>query len=165
MNRFVLNLCLSILPATRLFSLKRLLCRLSNIDVGKKTCICGGVKFYGRGHIEIGQNCWIGLNTKFYTSATSSIIIGSKVDIAPETIFHTGSHEIGDAERRAGNGYSLDIKIGNGVWIGLRTTILAGVSIPNGCILAAGTVVLNREWQINSFLAGIPAKQKGNYRE
>jgi acetyltransferase-like isoleucine patch superfamily enzyme len=51
--------------------------------------------------------------------------------------------------------YSIDI--GNDVWIGAKVTILDGVSIGNGAIIAAGALV-NRNVQAYSIVGGVPAK-------
>ena len=49
------------------------------------------------------------------------------------------------------------IQIGNGVWIGSNAVILPGVTIGDGVVIAAGSVV-NRDCDANSFYAGTPAK-------
>lgn len=160
LHRSLVNVMLGAFPTTRFFRIKRWLCKQANIDVGKNTAICGGTKFYGNGKIQFGENCWIGINSKFYTSADSSLIIGDAVDIAPEVVFHHGSHEIGDKNRRAGPGYSKDIFVGSGSWIGVRSVLLAGAYIPTGCIVAAGTLVNTRIESCNVLVAGVPAKVK-----
>lgn len=48
-----------------------------------------------------------------------------------------------DAEHRAqGIGYSKPINIGDNVWIGTNSTICGGVSIGNGSVAGAGSVVI-----------------------
>lgn len=49
------------------------------------------------------------------------------------------------------------IKIGNHVWIGINATILKGVTIGDGAIIAAGAVV-NKDVEENSLVGGVPAK-------
>ncbi len=49
------------------------------------------------------------------------------------------------------------IRIGDDVWIGTGATILAGVTIGKGCIIAAGSVV-TRSFPAYSIIAGVPAK-------
>jgi acetyltransferase-like isoleucine patch superfamily enzyme len=49
------------------------------------------------------------------------------------------------------------IRIGNNCWIGSKVTILDGVTIGDGCILAAGTVV-TKSFPANSIIGGVPAK-------
>lgn len=49
------------------------------------------------------------------------------------------------------------VNIGDNVWIGENVCILLGVSIGDGCIIAANSVV-NRDVLDNSMVAGAPAK-------
>lgn len=49
------------------------------------------------------------------------------------------------------------IKIGNNVWIGMGATILPGVNIGDGAIIAAGSVV-NKDVPAYSLVGGVPAK-------
>lgn len=49
------------------------------------------------------------------------------------------------------------IKIGNHVWIGLKATILKGVTIGDGAIIAAGSVV-TKAVPANTLVGGVPAK-------
>ena len=153
----ILNIFLSFIPATRLFELKRILLRCFGVEVGEGTRIAGNVRFYGRGGIRIGNNCWIGIGTVFIVNQSAPISIGNCCDIAPEVLFHTGTHSIGSSTRRAGDGFSREIVVGDGCWIGTRSTLLAGVCIPIGCVVGAGAVVLPRHYSENSLLAGVPA--------
>lgn len=49
------------------------------------------------------------------------------------------------------------IKIGNKVWIGSNATILPGVTVGDGAIIAAGAVV-TKDVDSMSIVAGVPAK-------
>ena len=49
------------------------------------------------------------------------------------------------------------IIVGKNVWIGSNSTILQGVSIGDGAIVAAGAVV-TKDVPANSIVGGIPAK-------
>lgn len=51
----------------------------------------------------------------------------------------------------------LSVYIGNDVWIGARVTILEGVNIGDGAIVAAGSVV-NKDVPPYAIVAGVPAK-------
>ncbi|WP_060664555.1 DapH/DapD/GlmU-related protein [Bacillus sp. CHD6a] len=75
-----------------------------------------------------------------------------------EVLFCTSTHEFGTCERRAGKPYGKPIKIGNGCWVGARVTILPGVTIGDGCIIAAGSVV-TKDCESNSLYSGVPAKR------
>ncbi len=82
-----------------------------------------------------------------------SIVIGDNVAISENfTIWDSDAHEIID-----GGEATAPIIIGNKVWIGTNVTILKGVKIGDGAIIAAGSVV-NKDIPSNCLAAGIPAK-------
>ena len=49
------------------------------------------------------------------------------------------------------------IKIGKNVWIGSNATVLQGVSIGDGAVVAAGAVV-TKDVPANTIVGGVPAK-------
>ena len=49
------------------------------------------------------------------------------------------------------------IIIGNDCWIGRGATILGGVTIGDGCVIAAGSVV-TKSFPDNVIIGGVPAK-------
>jgi len=53
------------------------------------------------------------------------------------------------------------VVVGNDVWIGARATILEGVTIGDGAIIAAGAVV-NKDVEPYAIYGGVPAKKIGN---
>ena len=158
MRYYVANLFLALLPPTRFFVFKRILLRACGIGVGCGTRVCSGTKFYGAGRVVIGSDCWIGLETKFYTAEQAQIRIGDRCDIAPEVMFICGSHEIGDAERRAGAGTACSIEIGSGIWIGARSTVLGGAQLSNSSIYAAGSLVPGGSYPESVLMAGHPVR-------
>lgn len=86
--------------------------------------------------ISIGDNVYITAEVQFVTHDGGTLILRK---------------EIPDLE------WSATIKIGNDVYIGIRTIILPGVTIGNRCIIGAGSVV-SRSIPDNSVAAGVPAK-------
>lgn len=69
------------------------------------------------------------------------------------------NHVIGDSKQRAGKNVYSDINVGTGVWIGAKVTVLPGVTIGNGCVIAAGSVV-TFDCEDNCLYAGNPARKK-----
>ncbi|MDE7329669.1 MAG: sugar O-acetyltransferase [Clostridia bacterium] len=104
-----------------------------NITVGKNVFINSGCCFQDQGGIEIGDNALIG----------------------QQTVIATLNHDL-TPQRRA-DMFPAPVKIGNGVWIGAHSTILAGVTIGNGAVVAAGAVV-TKDVPENVAVAGVPAK-------
>ncbi len=50
------------------------------------------------------------------------------------------------------------IRIGHHVWIGCKSMILKGAEIADGCIIGANTFINNKFLNVNSIIAGNPAK-------
>ena len=107
--------------------------------------------------IEIGSGTYVGEEVMI---TGGKISIGLNCDIAPRCILHAGSHEIGVNDRRAGKTFGSFIIIGNGCWIGTSATILAGVKLGKGTMVAAGAVVMSGQYPDNVLLAGTPARIK-----
>jgi len=160
MKNIILNIFLCIVPNNKFYKLKSFILNTAGLKVGKNTRITGNIKIYGKGNVIIGDNVWLGIGCKFYLSDNAEIRIGNNCDIAPQVIFHTGTHKTGGSERRAGLGVSNSITIENGVWIGLGSIILAGSFVESGVIIGAGSVLISDSYKSNSLYAGNPAIQK-----
>lgn len=155
--RVVANWVLALLPVSRFYAVKRHFLNLAGVQVADGGAVNGGTRFLGRGRVAVGVQTWIGPNCRFYTHTDASISIGDRCDIAPEVSFVTGSHEFGSSERRAGAGCAKPIHVGNGCWIGTRVTILGGVRVEEGSVVAAGAVV-TKDVPENSLVGGVPAR-------
>lgn len=110
-----------------------------NVKIGKNSFINSYCQFHSvneKNNIEIGDNCYVGMNVNFCCI----------------------SHEIGNSNLRAGNNIYKPIKVNDGTWIGANTTILQGVTVGNGCIIAAGSVVI-KDCEPNCMYAGNPARK------
>lgn len=120
--------------------------------------------------LQIGNNCYIGKNTIIRTG--DELIIGNDVLISHNvTIMDTDSHEIDHLERAAsfkqmvqyghpaqkGNVKAKPIYIHDHVWIGYNCSILKGVIIGEGAIIAAGSVV-TKNVEPFTMVAGNPAR-------
>lgn len=93
-----------------------------------------------------------------YNNNEASIVIGEKVSIAMNVTLCTHTHMIGSSEYRASMPTIYKpIKIKNGCWIGANVFIGPGVTIEEGCVIAAGAVVME-DCKANSMYAGVPAR-------
>ena len=137
----------------RYFEIKRHLLNSIGYSIGEGTKVVGPIECYGK--LIIGKDCWIGKNLKINGNGT--VTIGDNCDIAPEVTFQTGGHEIGDATRRAGKGLVFSQRIGNGVWIGGRSTILGNTTIGDSSVIA-GCACVVRDVEENVLVGGVPAK-------
>lgn len=143
----------------------------TSIDIGQNSHIRGELLVfpYG-GKIKVGQNCFIGENTRIWSG--DQIIIGNDVLISHNVnIIDTNTHELDSIERaqgfisltsighpsEKGNILTAPIFIGDNVWINFNSIILKGVTIGSGSIIAAGSIVTS-DIPENSLVAGSPAK-------
>ena len=117
-----------------------------------------GCIFYSN-KILIGKDTFI--NYRCIFDNLEAIEIGDNCHLAQEVLLAGATHEIGEAERRGGKVYGRPIKIGNGCWLGARVTVLPGVTIGEGSIIATGSVV-TKDCEPNALYAGIPARKVKN---
>ena len=104
-----------------------------NITVGKRVFINSGCRFQDQGGIVIGDDVLIGHNT----------------------VLATLNHD--DAPALRASLHPAPIVIGDRVWIGSNATILPGVTVGEGAIVAAGAVV-SRDVPPNTIAGGVPAR-------
>lgn len=153
-NRIIWFLVNHVYVGTKFFGIKRCLLRKLGMEIGEDTKVVGPV--FCSGDLIVGRNCWLGKN--LVINGNGKVFIGDNCDIAPEVTFLTGSHKIGKKERRAGEGYNDDIIVKEGSWIGARSTVLSGVAISSGAVVAACSCVVSNIEE-NSMVGGVPAKE------
>lgn len=150
---FVIN---NLLRGTHAFKAKRTLLNLCNgVDVKEGSKIVTPIHLPVMSTLCIGHDCWIGRDFSF--EGNGEVVIGDRCDIAPQVTFLTGSHEIGSAERRAGEGYNGKIEVGDGTWIGSRAVILPNVYIEKGNVIGSSTTI-TKNTKENCVYAGNPGK-------
>lgn len=150
---FIINL-----PPDDSFSnsyIRTLVVRIFGLNCGKKCQIKKPIYIQHHKNIVIGNNSFI--FGQSCIDAFALVTIGNNVRIAPQVTIITGTHEIGEPEKRAGETFGEPIVIGDGCWIGARVTITSGVTIGEGCIVSAGSVVM-RSMPAHSLIAGNPAR-------
>jgi maltose O-acetyltransferase len=116
-----------------------------------------GVYLYPLWNISIGDNSGFGRDS--YISAEDRVEIGKDVMIGPQLYIYTSNHEtkLGIPMIRQSVKTS-PVTIGNDVWIGARVTILPGVNIGDGAVIAAGAVV-TKHVAPYTIVGGVPARK------
>lgn len=124
------------------------------VKIGVGTSILRkSVFFTTRNRISIGKNCVI--NTACLLDGRGGTIrIGNNVDIARETNIWTLQHDPNSDYHEQEGG---DVVIEDYVWIASRCTILPGVTIGKGAVIASGAVV-TRDVPSMAIVGGVPAK-------
>ncbi len=105
------------------------------------------------GHkVSIGKGTVINNDCFLYT--TGGLVIGENVSISSGVWLVTGTHDMNDPQFP--DSYK-PIVIGDHAWIGIRATILAGVTIGEGAVVMAGAVV-TRDIAPFTVVGGVPAR-------
>lgn len=100
--------------------------------------------------VAIGANSYI--NSRSEIKCQSSVEIGSNCAISWDVcIMDTDYHSLN------GEVISKPIYIDDNVWIGCKATILKGVSIGKGAVIAAGALV-TKDVPAYALVGGVPAK-------
>ncbi len=123
---------------------------LSHVELGDFTYIGSGTEI---GHATIGKFCSIG----------ADILIGlgnhpTNTFVSTHPLFYStrGQSQIVISDHDYFEEH-VPVTIGNDVWIGTRAIVLGGVTIGNGAIVAAGTLV-TKDVPPYAIVGGVPAK-------
>ena len=103
-------------------------------------------------NIHIGKNVFINMGCKFQDQG--GIYIGDGALIGHNVVLATLNHAMSPEDRASM--IPAPIRIGKRVWIGANATVLPGVTIGDGSIVAAGAVV-TKDVPENTVVAGVPA--------
>jgi len=104
-------------------------------------------------NITVGKNVFINACCKFQDQA--GITIGDGSFIGHNVTIATINHDFNPDNRAAM--YPKPVKICKNVWIGSDCTILPGITIEDGAVIGAGSVV-TKNVPKNTVVAGNPAK-------
>jgi acetyltransferase-like isoleucine patch superfamily enzyme len=162
--------------------LKAILLRLRGAHVGRK-CLIGArlAVPYARGltignrvevehdvflklvareaSLKIGDHTFVGRGCEIDVAGT--ITIGAHTLLAPGVFITDHAHNQSAAKRFDEQGNRIaPVVIGDDAWLGVRSVILAGVTIGNGAIVGAGAVV-TKDVEPYAIVAGVPARVIG----
>ncbi|QOD11854.1 acyltransferase [Psychrobacter sp. 28M-43] len=129
----------------------------TEILLGNKVTFRSGVLISGNGKLIIGDNTT--LNEYTIIACTQSVKIGANCMFAPYCYILDVDHEFADTSIAIKDqGYRQEpVVIGNDVWLGTGVVVTKGVTIGDGCIIAANSVV-NKDIPAYSIAGGVPAK-------
>lgn len=92
------------------------------------------------------------LSHQAFLQGAGGLSFGSRIMVGPRASFITAGHDLVTREATC-----APISIEDGVWVGANATILPGVTVGKGAIVAAGAVV-TRDVPPNVVVGGVPAR-------
>jgi acetyltransferase-like isoleucine patch superfamily enzyme len=125
----------------------------------------GNPRIHPTASLRCGYNIYLGLNSRInqyccvWASENSKIILGDNVLMGPGVKIFSSNYTTTDVEvpMILQPYVEKDIVIGNDVWLGSNSVIVAGVKIGDGSIVAAGSVV-TKDIPEYMIAGGVPAK-------
>ena len=146
------------------FRIRHRLLRAIGFDIGYGATflnmprIVGPADLYDR--LKIGNNFFSNVDPHFELEAP--ITIGDEVAFGHQVMLITTTHDMNIENyhlmrKRQGPNIAKPIVIEDGVWIGARATILPGVVIGEGSVVAAGAVV-SKDVPPHTIVGGVPAR-------
>jgi acetyltransferase-like isoleucine patch superfamily enzyme len=112
-------------------------CYGGKVNIGHNSFLGEYVIIYGHGGVEIGSNTLIAMHTCILSSNHTIPSRSELIRYTPDVL--------------------LPVKIGSDVWIGAGCKILGGITIGDGCVVGAGSVV-TKDLPDYSISVGNPAK-------
>lgn len=133
-------------------------------ELNENVVFLGPITFHYGINTKIGKNSFFNFN--FTCQDDAEVVIGENCDFGPNVTITTPIHPMLADERRklmCPDGaarrlcYARPVHIGSGCWICANVTILPGVTVGDGCVIGAGSVV-TRDIPAHSFAAGNPCR-------
>jgi len=128
---------------------------------GKNTVIRPSASLAYAQHIFLGDFVSIQRRTYIWAGEKSQIRIGDYTMIAPGVFITSDNYGLKKNDKiRSQATKEADVTIGSDVWIGAYSIILQGVTIGDGAVIAAGSIV-TKDVAPYAIVAGIPVKPIG----
>jgi len=127
---------------------------LNQVSIGIRSSF-----FASGGSIKVGAETAFNMNVHINASVGGAIRIGSQCLIGPNVVMRTANHNYsvrGIPIREQGH-QIRDIDIHDDCWVGANATILGGVTVGNGAVVGAGSVV-TKSVSPYSIVGGVPAR-------
>lgn len=130
----------------------------NNVTIAKFTVVqCTGVIHEMGVGLTLGDNSAVGAYS--FLGGQGGITIGSNVIMGPKVNIFSENHGFSDLSTpiRLQPITRRGVTIDDNCWIGANSTILDGVHIHTGCVVAAGSVV-TKDVMPNTVVGGVPAR-------
>lgn len=125
-------------------------------DVGEECYIEPPLRAnWGGKHVYMGSHVYANFNLTLVDDG--NIYIGDHVMIGPNVCITSTGHPVEPHLRKKALQFSLDVHIGNNVWIGAGVMIMPGVTIGDNTVIGAGSVV-TKDIPANVVAVGNPCR-------
>lgn len=133
--------------------------RSSILRMDEKTVLeCNGFKFMYGADIILFKGAKLCLGKGSFINSDCKIRCHKEISIGEGcAISHDFTVMDSDAHELNGSRNTNPVHIGDHVWIGTRVTILNGVNVGDGAVIAAGSLV-TKDVPAGSLVGGVPAK-------
>lgn len=151
---------MSMFPDVRVFNYGRWVIYkyILRMNIGRKCMFMGKIHFPvdALDNLKIGDVTYINTSVRLDCRG-APITIGDRVLIGSCTSFDTGGHTLETNEDGVRPRMCKPIVVEDEVWFGANVSVLQGVTIGRGSIVAAGSVV-SKDVPPHTVVGGIPAK-------
>ncbi len=148
-------LCNHVINRFPLFPVRMAAYRAVGVQIGAESSILMSTEMHHCEEITIGCNTTI--NQHCFLDGRGGLKIGDNVNISSHVLLVAGKHDI---QTEDFSGSAEPILIEDYVWLCTRVTVLAGITIGKGAVVAAGAVV-TKSVAPYTVVAGVPAKKIG----
>lgn len=127
--------------------------------------VYAGARFRSMENLTVGENVEIGYDN--FIQALGGVTIGDNVMLAPGVKIWSVNHNYRQKStlvRKQGQ-QKEPVRIGNDVWIASNAFISPGVKLPDGVVVATGSVVGVKRYPPYCIIAGNPARVIGHRDE
>jgi putative colanic acid biosynthesis acetyltransferase WcaF len=131
---------------------RRSLLRLFGAKVAPTAFVHASCRIYSPWRLCVGARSCLAARVDCYCA--DDILIGEDVTVSQDAFLCTASHDIDRPDRAL---VTRPIRIERGAWIFARATILPGVTVGEGAVVAASAVV-TRDVSAYAVVAGNPAR-------
>jgi acetyltransferase-like isoleucine patch superfamily enzyme len=145
-------------PAQRWFDTQSIIVQLEACAaLGRGVNVKGPFRLGDPAVTRIGDD--LSINQRFLVKGGGPVEIGSHVHFAADVVFITTNHNFDQPASLPYDATRIDkpIVVGDCVWFGERVTVIPGVTIGEGAVIAAGSVV-TRDVPALAVVGGAPAK-------
>lgn len=139
--------------------LRRLVCHFVMKDFDLSSAIYRNVDLRSPYRISVGEHT--NINKRCVLDGRGGLKIGDNVDIAQETNIWSEQHDYNSPTYKS---VCKTVVIDDYVWLASRVTVLPGVHIGRGAVVASGAVV-TKDVPPLAIVAGVPAKIIGYRKE